>query len=496
MKKLYFLIAASMFSMLQLTVFSQGTSMNTTGAAADTSAILDISSTSKGILIPRMTAAQKGAIALPKNGLLIYQTDGVSGFWYYNGAAWVQAIGPSGATGPTGLLSAGSLAGNTPYWDGANWNVSSSNIFNDGGYIGIGTTSPLDRLHISNGGLLVENGAGQQSISLSSGNIISNDLSSGTSCYRTSIDGSLVWGTGKSLTIDNDYHITNYPDSRYYDLTILNSNGNIGIGTGTPTAKLEIAGQIKITGGSPGANKVLTSNADGLASWASPSGGNCFSNWQVFTTPGTPIFVVPTGVTTIKVCVWGGGGGGGGGDIIGGMTYTPISGGGAGGYAEGIFTEIPGTSCSLAIGTGGAENTDGTQSSFSDGVNSMISYGGQGGHHSMGRGGQGGSSTGGYLNIRGGNGGYGGTYDESYYGDRSGQTGQDGGGIAGHGYDVNYRGGGGGGGIGGGDGADGGRNDTNDGGNGGFGAGGGGGGGGTSTTHGGTGGDGRVIIFW
>jgi len=48
--------------------------------------------------------------------------------------------------------------------------------------------------------------------------------------------------------------------------------GNVGIGTGTsaPLAKLEVAGQIKITGGSPGDGKVLTSNATGLASWQPP----------------------------------------------------------------------------------------------------------------------------------------------------------------------------------------------------------------------------------
>mgnify|MGYP001570000614 CR=1 FL=1 len=44
-------------------------------------------------------------------------------------------------------------------------------------------------------------------------------------------------------------------------------NGNVGIGTASPSAKLEVNGQIKITGGSPGAGKVLTSDASGLASW-------------------------------------------------------------------------------------------------------------------------------------------------------------------------------------------------------------------------------------
>jgi hypothetical protein len=50
-------------------------------------------------------------------------------------------------------------------------------------------------------------------------------------------------------------------------------NGNVGVGTSSPGTKLEVAGQVKITGGAPGAGKVLTSDADGLASWATPTGG-------------------------------------------------------------------------------------------------------------------------------------------------------------------------------------------------------------------------------
>lgn len=54
-------------------------------------------------------------------------------------------------------------------------------------------------------------------------------------------------------------------------LTIL-KNGNTGIGISNPANKLEVAGQVKITGGNPGAGKVLTSDASGLASWETSAG--------------------------------------------------------------------------------------------------------------------------------------------------------------------------------------------------------------------------------
>src|SRR6187200_1896312 len=59
-----------------------------TGAAADPSSMLDVTSTTKGMLVPRMTAAQRIAIGTPANGLLVYQTDAPIGFWYYNGTSW------------------------------------------------------------------------------------------------------------------------------------------------------------------------------------------------------------------------------------------------------------------------------------------------------------------------------------------------------------------------------------------------------------------------
>lgn len=72
--------------------FSQSVSINSNGAVADTSAMLDVKSTTKGLLIPRMTATQKNAIFQPATGLLVYQTDGETGFYYFNGTAWYLLI--------------------------------------------------------------------------------------------------------------------------------------------------------------------------------------------------------------------------------------------------------------------------------------------------------------------------------------------------------------------------------------------------------------------
>jgi uncharacterized protein (TIGR02145 family) len=54
----------------------------------DASSMLDVSSTSKGMLVPRMTSAQRSAISSPVTGLLVYQTDSPSGYYYYDGVAW------------------------------------------------------------------------------------------------------------------------------------------------------------------------------------------------------------------------------------------------------------------------------------------------------------------------------------------------------------------------------------------------------------------------
>jgi len=55
-------------------VFSQNVAINSTGSSPDASAMLDISSTTKGFLIPRMTTIERDAIVLPAKGLSIFNT--------------------------------------------------------------------------------------------------------------------------------------------------------------------------------------------------------------------------------------------------------------------------------------------------------------------------------------------------------------------------------------------------------------------------------------
>lgn len=68
----------------------------------DQSAILDLSTQDKGILIPRLSTAQKLAISAPATGLFVYDTD-ANQFSYFDGVVWRWAIGPMGPTGPAGV---------------------------------------------------------------------------------------------------------------------------------------------------------------------------------------------------------------------------------------------------------------------------------------------------------------------------------------------------------------------------------------------------------
>lgn len=91
MTKFYRLVITLTVAIItQHSVFSQSLSINTDGSTADPSALLDVKSINKGILVPRMSKADRNAIAAPATGLMVFQNapDSV-GFYYYNGSSWL-----------------------------------------------------------------------------------------------------------------------------------------------------------------------------------------------------------------------------------------------------------------------------------------------------------------------------------------------------------------------------------------------------------------------
>jgi|GEM_PF-2982732 len=77
------------FQMFHTAINAQSVAINTDGSAANASALLDVKSTAKGILVPRMSRTERDAIASPATGLLIFQSGPDSvGFHYFDGTRW------------------------------------------------------------------------------------------------------------------------------------------------------------------------------------------------------------------------------------------------------------------------------------------------------------------------------------------------------------------------------------------------------------------------
>jgi trimeric autotransporter adhesin len=115
-------------------VTAQSVGVGTT--SPDNSAMLDISSTTRGLLLPRMTTVQMNAISNPAAGLAVYNTDS-STYCVYTGSAWIKLITSS-------HQQAGYFA------------ASGTNIYNTNtGNVGIGTSSPASLLHANAGNFLV-----------------------------------------------------------------------------------------------------------------------------------------------------------------------------------------------------------------------------------------------------------------------------------------------------------------------------------------------------
>ena len=100
--------------------------INNDGTAPDASAMLDVKSTTGGLLIPRMTAADRDNIASPATGLTVYVTDDNS-FYNFDGANWINL-----STQPD-----------------EDWKVDGNDMYSiPTGNVGIGTATPREKLEV------------------------------------------------------------------------------------------------------------------------------------------------------------------------------------------------------------------------------------------------------------------------------------------------------------------------------------------------------------
>ena len=89
MKKIRLLSFVLALVSLTVMVSAQNVAISDVSHSADASAVLDVYSTSKGMLVPRLTSTQRTGISSPATGLLVYDTD-LSSYHYYDGSSWTE----------------------------------------------------------------------------------------------------------------------------------------------------------------------------------------------------------------------------------------------------------------------------------------------------------------------------------------------------------------------------------------------------------------------
>jgi len=131
-KQIHLFVAVLFLVFMTHSAFSQIVVSDIPAATADPAAMLDVQSTTKGFLVPRMSEAQRNLIPSPPTSMIIYQNTAPTGLYYNTGTA------------------------GSPVWEkitdethiGGYWTQSGTDLYYNTGDVGIGTTSPDAPLHV------------------------------------------------------------------------------------------------------------------------------------------------------------------------------------------------------------------------------------------------------------------------------------------------------------------------------------------------------------
>ncbi len=285
------------FSLLGLLISMQLTAQVKIGdnaTAIDTSALFEMESTAKGLLISRVDSTQRSAIVLPAEGLLVYQTDGSKGFYYYNGSNWTRIGDAVTESDPVYIASqAANITAaditNLSNLSGTNTGDQNLSIFATKANLEDSTAQLRTEIPDVSGFLSSETDPKMQTIT--SVEVDQLEEIGGTTISATqwgylggltdvpltanfyTDDGSL--GASRTVTMSGNNLI--------FDGTgdvIIQDDGNVGIGTTSPDEQLHVAGNMRLNGafedkdGAAGTiGQILSSTGTGTDWIVSPAAG-------------------------------------------------------------------------------------------------------------------------------------------------------------------------------------------------------------------------------